>query len=215
MKAEISHAPGRFAALLARMLVLELERAGVSVTETGGNTPAAEVYIYVDEEGSTELSRLMPADAAAPRQPVCLYRYPFKVADFIQAVLYGAAERESKIAGKAETEPPREGEPLVLADGSGRRVIIDGIEIPLTEREYRLFFYLYERRGRTVSRLELLENVWDGEVGFETNVVEVYISYLRNKLEGATGKRLILTRRGKGYEFRSGENHNTNKNKPD
>ena len=92
-----------------------------------------------------------------PQHPGSLsaYRYPFKVADFIQAV-DGAAERESKIA-EGRTEPPREGEPLVLADGSGRRVIIDGIEIPLTEREYRLFFYLYERRGRTVSRLELLE----------------------------------------------------------
>ena len=153
-----------------------------------------------------------------PQHPGSLSAYigiPLKLQTLYRLFYTELRRGKAKSPGRRETEPPREGEPLVLADGSGRRVIIDGIEIPLTEREYRLFFYLYERRGRTVSRLELLENVWDGEVGFETNVVEVYISYLRNKLEGATGKRLILTRRGKGYEFRSGENHNTNKNKPD
>lgn len=207
MNAEIIHAPGRFAAMMARMLFLELERAGVSVSDP--STPAdshagahqADVYIYVDESGNVELSKIRPVVSSAHRHAEKLFRYPFRVDSFIAAVLHGTAGTKSEI--KAESEAQSGREERIFADDEARRVLIDGIEISLTEREYKLFCYLYERRGKPVGRAELLSQVWGGEAGLETNVVEVYVSYLRHKLEGATGKRLILTRRGNGYEFRA------------
>lgn len=213
MNAEISHAPSRFAALWAHMLRLELERAGVSVTESGGaagqhsGMPAAELHIYVDESANTELTITKPDGPGSAQAAKKVFGYPFRIDDFMQAALHAAAEPGEM----TESETVRDPSPSIHADKVSRHVIVDGAEITLTEREYRLFCYLYERRGRPVSRAELLENVWGGETGAETNVVEVYVSYLRHKLEGATGKRLILTRRGKGYEFRADQSQNNNK----
>lgn len=210
MNAKISHAPGRFAVLLARMLKLELEREGVSASILGGAKEEAglhdaEIYIYVDDLGNAELVKRKLADPDAPQHTKKLFRYPFRVDAFMKAALFGGtADKDQDDGGER-----RGVEPKIVADGESRHVFVDGAEIALTEREYRLFCYLYERRGRPVSRDELIKNIWRGEAGIGTNVVEVYVSYLRHKLEGATGKRLIITRRGKGYEFRAETNPKT------
>jgi two-component system, OmpR family, response regulator len=70
-------------------------------------------------------------------------------------------------------------------------------EIALTAREFRLLEYLMRHAGRVVSRTELLQHVWAGEEGYESNVVDVYIRYLRNKLGREPD--VIRTVRGGGY----------------
>jgi DNA-binding response OmpR family regulator len=75
-------------------------------------------------------------------------------------------------------------------------------EIGLTTKEFALLEYLMLRRGESVSRSELLANVWklDGETA--TNIVDVYINYLRRKLDSGEGRgreKLIETVRGTGY----------------
>jgi DNA-binding response OmpR family regulator len=71
--------------------------------------------------------------------------------------------------------------------------------IGLTERESSLLLLLFKQRGKVVSREQILREVWNDEQGVSSNVVEVYIRYLRQKLEEGGDTRLIHTIRGRGY----------------
>lgn len=86
------------------------------------------------------------------------------------------------------------------------QVLCNGREVVLTAKEFALLEYLMLHRGQSVSRSELLANVWklEGETG--TNIVDVYINYVRRKLEDGTGAgygKLIETVRGTGYRVGS------------
>jgi two-component system response regulator PhoP len=83
-----------------------------------------------------------------------------------------------------------------------RRVQVSGVRITLTAMEYRVLEYLALRRGAVVSKMELLEHLYDYNWDKFGNVIEVYISGLRRKLEGTAGKKLIQTVRGLGYKLR-------------
>jgi len=75
--------------------------------------------------------------------------------------------------------------------------------IELTNKEFALLEHLMLNRGQCVSRVELLESVWDLEPAQTTNIVDVYVNYLRRKLEDPPPGRLICTVRGRGYMVRS------------
>jgi len=74
-----------------------------------------------------------------------------------------------------------------------------GKEIELTAREFKFLEYLLKNKNRVVSRADILENVW--EVGFDlgTNVIDVYVNYLRKKIEHGFSSKLIKTVIGMGY----------------
>ena len=72
-------------------------------------------------------------------------------------------------------------------------------EIPLTTKEFSLMIFFMRHPGRVLTRTEILENVWDSDYEGFGNVVDVYISYLRNKLEADGEPRVIETVRGRGY----------------
>jgi two-component system copper resistance phosphate regulon response regulator CusR len=84
-------------------------------------------------------------------------------------------------------------------DTASKTVRRAGVEIPLTSREYALLQYLAMRSGEVVSRTEIWEHLYDQEADNSSNVIDVYIRYLRNKIEKSFGSRLIHTRRGQGY----------------
>jgi DNA-binding response OmpR family regulator len=71
--------------------------------------------------------------------------------------------------------------------------------INLTAREYALLLLLLEHRGQVLSRDRIMERVWHDQRGAASNVIEVYVRYLRQKLEEAGERRLIHTVRGRGY----------------
>ena len=71
--------------------------------------------------------------------------------------------------------------------------------IDLTKREFDLLKYLLENKNIVLSREKLLEKVWGYDYAGETNVVDVYISYLRTKIDDKFNKKLIYTVRGVGY----------------
>ncbi|MGL4581542.1 MAG: response regulator transcription factor [Flavobacterium sp.] len=71
-------------------------------------------------------------------------------------------------------------------------------QINLSPREYKLLLFLLENKDRVVSRMQILERVWGIQFDTNTNVVDVYISYLRNKINESDGK-LIHTIKGTGY----------------
>jgi len=72
-------------------------------------------------------------------------------------------------------------------------------EIKLSAKEYRILEYLVMNRDRVVSRTELIEHVYDMDFDLDSNVIDVYINYLRNKIDKGFDSQLIHTVRGSGY----------------
>ena len=71
--------------------------------------------------------------------------------------------------------------------------------ISLTAKEFQLLEYLLRNKNRVVSRADIAINVWDIDFDTNTNIIDVYISYLRNKVDKAYPKKLIQTHVGMGY----------------
>jgi DNA-binding response OmpR family regulator len=71
--------------------------------------------------------------------------------------------------------------------------------INLTATEYRLLEYFVKNANKILSRIQILENVWDIDFNMGTNVVDVYVNYLRKKIDNGTGQKLIHTVFGMGY----------------
>jgi DNA-binding response OmpR family regulator len=92
---------------------------------------------------------------------------------------------------------------LVL-DLTTRRAFMGGQGIDLTMKEFELLKYLMSHPQEVLTRDQILENVWGFDFRGESNVIEVYIRYLRLKIEPKGQKRLIHTVRGVGYVLRDG-----------
>jgi two-component system phosphate regulon response regulator PhoB len=88
----------------------------------------------------------------------------------------------------------------IVVDIDAHRATVDGEELELTPKEFRLLQCLMERRGRTQSRRALLESVWETTADIETRTVDMHIGRLRSKLGEAAD--LVETVRGFGYRFR-------------
>lgn len=82
---------------------------------------------------------------------------------------------------------------------TAREIYRDNVRVELTPKEYALMEYFIRHQGRAISKSEIAEKVWD--INFETssNVVEVYVNYLRNKIDKPFSKKLIHTVFGQGY----------------
>lgn len=92
----------------------------------------------------------------------------------------------------------------VTLDTINRQVSAGGVEARLTSREFRVLEYLMENVDRTVTKAEILDVVWGPEFDGDPNVVEVYVGYLRRKLDTKGASSRIRTVRGVGYMFLSG-----------
>ena len=82
-----------------------------------------------------------------------------------------------------------------------RQVHRDSRPIALSAKEYALLDYLMRNAGRTVSRAMIAEHVWNFDFDSGTNIVDVYINYLRNKIDRGHKQKLIHTDRGVGYRI--------------
>ncbi|NNN07637.1 MAG: response regulator transcription factor [Acidimicrobiaceae bacterium] len=92
----------------------------------------------------------------------------------------------------------------VVLDTINRQVSTAGAEAKLTSREFRVLEYLMECVDRTVTKQEILDAVWGPDFDGDPNVVEVYVGYLRRKLDVKGKMSRIRTVRGLGYVFSSG-----------
>jgi two-component system, OmpR family, response regulator NblR len=90
----------------------------------------------------------------------------------------------------------------LMLDLDTRNAVRGQRSIELTAKEFELLRYLMQHPGEPLTREQILENVWGYESGGESNVIEVYVRYLRIKLQEAGEKRLIQTVRGLGYVLR-------------
>jgi two-component system alkaline phosphatase synthesis response regulator PhoP len=90
----------------------------------------------------------------------------------------------------------------ILVDTKGTQVTRNGQRVYLTAREFELLRYFIEHRGITLSRDELLREVWGHEVGTFTRTVDVHVASLRQKLEEVPRRpEMIVTIPGLGYKF--------------
>jgi two-component system, OmpR family, response regulator len=111
----------------------------------------------------------------------------------------GAAQRPSVLtAGNLSLDPSR------------RVVERADTPIPLTPREYGLLEYLMRNKDTVVTKTEILHNVWDAHYTGPDNVVEVYVGYVRRKIDIPFGTNTIETVRGVGYRLESGAFTNGN-----
>jgi DNA-binding response OmpR family regulator len=102
----------------------------------------------------------------------------------------GAPERPAVLtAGDLELDP------------ATRRVTRAGQDVSLTPREFALLEYLLRRVDEVVPKTEILEHVWDAYYDGDPNVVEVYVGYLRRKIDAPFSRHALVTVRGAGYRL--------------
>ena len=101
-----------------------------------------------------------------------------------------AADTGARVAGKLRIEP------------ASYSASYDAQPITLTKKEFDLLNYLWQHEGSAVTRDDLLTNVWGYEFTGDTNIVDVYIRYLRQKIDDRFGIKTIHTIRAVGYMFR-------------
>jgi heavy metal response regulator len=98
-----------------------------------------------------------------------------------------------------------EAEPAVLRvgdlslDPARRTVVRGGVKIDLTAREFALLDYFMRNPGRVLTRTMIAEHVWDYSFDTSTNVIDVYVNYLRKKIDAEREPKLLHTVRGVGY----------------
>lgn len=102
---------------------------------------------------------------------------------------------------------PASRDPILVCGGlrldpAARRCWRGDTEVALTAREFQLAEFLIRRKGHVLSRATIAEHVWDVELDIDSNIVEVYIGYLRRKLDRPFGRSDIETIRGAGYRLR-------------
>ena len=121
---------------------------------------------------------------------------PFAMAELVARV--HAQLRRGVALGTAELRVAD----LVL-DPLKRKVWRAGKQIELSNKEFLLLEYLLRNKDQIVTRNMIVENVWDSSFSTFTNVVDVYINYLRNKVDRDFPQQLIQTVRGVGYRLAS------------
>ncbi|OLZ64268.1 DNA-binding response regulator [Streptomyces sp. IMTB 2501] len=89
-------------------------------------------------------------------------------------------------------------------DPAGHRCRRGGQDIGLTAREFALLEYLVRHADEVVSKTDIVTHVWDEHFDGDLNIVEVYVGYLRRKIDAPFGRHSIETVRGAGYRLRSG-----------
>ncbi|WP_040164847.1 response regulator transcription factor [Microbacterium gorillae] len=113
-----------------------------------------------------------------------------------------ALMRRSGTALSAEEEPILRVADLSLNEDS-HEVERNGVEIELTATEFELLRFLMRNQRRVVSKAQILDRVWNYDFGGRSSVVELYISYLRKKIDAGQVEPLIHTVRGVGYMIKA------------
>lgn len=123
---------------------------------------------------------------------------PFAIEELLARIRVALKSRPGE--GKKDEKQLSYGK--LTVDLAARLVSFDGEPVSLTKKEFDLLAFLLKHKNRAVPREELLSAVWDYDYAGDTNVVDVYVRYLRQKVEEPLGIRFIETVRGVGYMVR-------------
>ena len=121
---------------------------------------------------------------------------PFEIEELLARIRAALRKRPARQEGTVLTAGP------LTMDPERHEVTVRGTPVELTRREFDLLRYLLENKEKVISRESLLDNVWGFDFVGETNAVDVYIRFLRAKIDEAFGIKLIHTVRGVGYVIR-------------
>jgi len=122
---------------------------------------------------------------------------PFAIEELLARIRRALRNKENGDSSDSPDGVLRVG-PLCL-DSAKHQVTVDGSQVDLTKREFDLLHFLMKNKDLVISRDTLLEHVWDMDFDGGTNAVDVYIRFLRTKIDEAFGIKLIHTVRGVGY----------------
>ncbi|WP_080904914.1 response regulator transcription factor [Parabacteroides sp. Marseille-P3160] len=216
---------------ISEFLVKGLEESGFSVVLTETGTEARN-WIYKKEWDLILLDLLLPeidgfellqyARYKKIQTPILVLSALGEPDDKVKALDYGADDYLSKpfhfkeliarihaLTRRARLNYATSSEVLQCEDLKlaidNHRVERGGREIKLTLQEFKLLKLLMENKNRVLSRAQILDTVWGINYDSNTNVVDVYISYLRSKIDPDGCSRLIETVKGRGYLIRTKE----------
>ena len=206
---------------LARMVELELKYEGYSVEKAFDGRKGLELAlsgafdlvlldIMLPQLSGMEVLRRLRRESQVP---VIMLTARDSVVDKVSGLDSGAddyitkpfaiEELLARIRAALRTKSGRDSQMLAVGplamEVESRRVTVRGQEVELTKKEFDLLRHLLENKGRVVSREVLLDHVWGFDFVGETNSVDVYIRFLRSKIDEAFGIKLIHTVRGVGY----------------
>jgi two-component system OmpR family response regulator len=155
--------------------------------------------------------------AADPELPVVMLTARGEIADRVRGLDLGAtdymmkpfafAELSARIRAHLRTADARQPRADSLEVGQlrldllRREVEADGVAIPLSAREFALLAYLMRHPGQVLSRQQILDGVWGYTFDPRSNLVDVYVGYLRRKLAEAGAPKALATVRGMGYRL--------------
>ena len=212
---------------IARFVELELRHEGYDTeTATDGRTGLAKALepqtdlvlldIMLPELSGMEVCRRIRQESTVP---VIMLTAKGDVTDKVAGLDMGANDYMTKpfaieellarirVALKSRSGESKKNDGLLshgklTVDPAARQVSFDGEPVSLTKKEFDLLAFLLKNKNRAVPREELLSAVWDYDYAGDTNVVDVYVRYLRQKVEEPLELRFIETVRGVGYMVR-------------
>ena len=188
----------------AALELVEQERPGVMVLDV----------VMPDLSGISVVSRMR---ARGDETPICILSARAEVEDRVAGLEAGAddyvvkpfdiGELAARLRALLRRMPSGDGEPIrvgdLLVDPARRSVQRAGRPVDLTRREFDLLEELARHRNVVLSRGQLLERVWGYDFEVDGNVVDVFVGYLRRKLEADGEARMIHTVRGVGFVLRA------------
>lgn len=128
---------------------------------------------------------------------------PFAIEELLARIRVALKRHQSTVKKEGNEDQLVAGH--LLLNKMQHRVSWQGEEIPLSKKEYDLLLYLMENTGIVLDREKLIEKVWGYDFVGDTNVTDVYIRYLRSKIDQRFGINYIKTVRGVGYIFENQE----------
>lgn len=214
-------------ATIARFVELELAHAGYAVTKVADGEAALAV-IEGEEQDLVILDLMLPVidgievarrlRERGDHVPILMLTARAETNDVVSGFDAGAddylrkpfeiPELLSRVRALLKRAEQSRGVALYEASGvtldpNSRRATVNGAPIDLTAKEYDLLSYLVANAGRVISRDEIISAVWEGRHATDSNVIEVFVCHLRNKI-GDRDNTIIQTIRGIGYFFARG-----------
>ena len=126
---------------------------------------------------------------------------PFAIEELLARIRVALKKRRSRDARQQETQDHLMTVGCVSIDTASWQVRVKGETVPLTRKEFDTLRYLMEHRGAAVTRDQLMNEVWGYDYIGDSNIVDVYIRYLRHKIDDQYGIKTIHTIRSVGYLF--------------
>lgn len=193
---------------------------GASALRAVSSSPPAAVVLDVNMPGLDGVSVVTALRAMGNEVPICVLSARSTVGDRITGLEAGAddyltkpfelGELVARLHALLRRASRAAGEPAgtvtvgpLRVDLPGRRANVDGRRLDLTKREFDVLAVLAENTGIVLSRPQLLRLVWGYDFDADTNVVDVFVTYLRKKLEADSTPRVLHTVRGVGFVLRA------------